>query len=162
MERQLAIAAVALTALACGYGGGGGDGGTGPVVDGIDTSVGGLTAFVKAGTYKTTWTAEAAVHTSAGPHGSVRAYFSDKLVTSLRAANAVHPAGSAAVKELYTGTNVVGHAMSIKVAEGPQRDNWTWFEGNAPDYTNPIYGRASPSCANCHVGGRDFVMSATP
>ncbi|MBL9043365.1 MAG: hypothetical protein JNM83_17260 [Myxococcales bacterium] len=77
---------------------------------GTDNSAAGLTAFVKAGSYKS-WKAEPAIHASTGPHGgNVRTYVNSLLYASLKAGNVSHPKGSIVVKELYgSGTTTLTH-----------------------------------------------------
>ncbi len=130
---------------------------------GIDTSRDGLTRFVREGRYKE-WTSEPALHDSAGPHKSkVRVFFNETLVASLKAGNAVHPPGSAVVKELFDGDGApAGHAIDVKVAEGSGPETWIFYEGFTLDYEDPYYGRAHETCHGCHQPGRDYVLSPLP
>jgi hypothetical protein len=134
-----------------------------PVVNGIDSSQPGITSFVKAKGYAS-WTAQPAVHPSEGPHGKVRVYFNETLLASLRAGAVFHPRGAAAVKEFYAsdGTTLAGHVVMVKTREGTDKDAWTWFEGHAPDYTNPFYGPGIAVCHDCHGDATDEVWSPAP
>ncbi len=118
-----------------------------------------LTAFVKAGSYKT-WKAEPAIHASTGPHGgNVRTYVNDVLYASLKAGNTSHPKGSIVVKELYgSGTSsLTGHAIDIK---DEQTGEWVFYEGFAPGYSSPYYFRGTANfCASCHAPGLDYVLT---
>ena len=153
-----------LGASACGARSDGtGDEGVG-VVESMDTSEAGITAFVREGRYRD-WVAEPTIHDTRAPHNSkVRVFFNDKAVASLRAGNAVHPVGTILVKEMYAadGTTKKGHAVEVKVAEGPGKDTWIFYEGFTPDYARNFYGRAHETCHGCHGAGRDFVTSELP
>lgn len=132
------------------------------VVGGIDTSKEGLTSFSRDKGYAA-WRAEPEIHDTRAPHGKkVRVFFNDTLAASLEAGNAEHPVGSATAKELYDGDGrISGHAVMVKVAEGG-KDSWLYFEGFTPDYADPFYGRAHPTCAGCHASGADFIRSPLP
>lgn len=135
----------------------------GPGSDGGSTSpnttADALTAFVKAGSYKT-WKAEPAIHASTGPHGgNVRTYVNDVLYASLKAGNTSHPKGSIVVKELYGGgtSSLTGHAVDIK---DEQTGEWVFYEGFAPGYSAPYYFRGTANfCASCHAPGLDYVLT---
>jgi hypothetical protein len=134
------------------------------VVAGIDTTRDGLVRFSRSGDYAG-WRAEPERHKTAAPHGSqVRVFFNDALVQSMEAGNTVHPKGSATVKEIYKSDgSKSGHAVTVKVVEGEGPDNWLYFEGFLPDYEDPFYGRAHPTCTGCHQRtGVDFVSSPLP
>jgi hypothetical protein len=134
-------------------------------VDDLDTSVEGVTQYVQEGRYKA-WTSDPAPRPGSedSPHGSVRVYFNPKLEASLRAGSDVHPAGSMAVKEVYAadGVTVTTHLLNAKVADGTGKEQWLFFEGSAPDYRHPYYGRALAICTGCHEGGKDFALSPLP
>ncbi|NOK35141.1 hypothetical protein HMI49_18225 [Corallococcus exercitus] len=134
------------------------------VIQQLDTSEQGITAFVRSGQY-TSWLAEPTVHETRAPHGSkVRVFFNDLLVQSLRDGNATHPMGSIVVKELFEddGKTLRGHALDVKIAEGPGKDTWIFYEGFGPDYSNNYYGRAHSTCHGCHSDGKDYVTSPLP
>ena len=135
----------------------------GPGTDGgsasTSTTADALTAFVKAGSYKT-WKAEPAIHASTGPHGgNVRTYVNDVLFASLKAGNTSHPKGSIVVKELYGSgmSSLTGHAVDIK---DEQTGEWVFYEGFAPGYSSPYYFRGTVNfCASCHAPGLDYVLT---
>lgn len=107
------------------------------------------------------WPSEPAPHPSAGPHfGDVRTWFSPSLADSLDEGRARHPVGAAAVKELYgdSGTNVLGHAVMVRVRQGASDDAWYWYEDF--EGRNFADGRGVGLCSGCHSGGVDFVLSA--
>lgn len=134
------------------------------VVQELDTSEAGITAFVREGSYKT-WLAEPSVHETRAPHGSkVRVFFNSIVTESLRAGNATHPVGSILVKELYKddGKTLRGHALDVKITEGPGKDTWIFYEGFGPDYSNNYYGRGHSTCHGCHASGSDYVTSPLP
>lgn len=139
------------------------DEGTGVIQD-LDTSEAGITAFVREGRYKD-WLAEPGVHETRAPHGSkVRVFFNDTVVQSLRAGNTTHPVGSILVKELYEGDGKTlrGHALDVKISEGPGKDTWLFYEGFGPEYASNYYGRGHSSCHGCHASGSDYVTSPLP
>jgi hypothetical protein len=135
------------------------------MVNGLDTSEAGITAFVRDGLYRE-WLAEPAPRDSVRSHGpKVRVFFNDVLAGSMRAGNATHPVGSITVKELYEsdGKTLRGHALDVKVAEGTGKDTWVFYEGFGPGYDDNYYGRAHSTCHGCHAdGGRDYVLTALP
>lgn len=134
------------------------------VVQELDTSEQGITAFVRSGDYKS-WLAEPTVHDTRAPHGSkVRVFFNDLVVRSLRDGNATHPVGSILVKELFEddGKTLRGHALDVKVTDGAGKDTWIFYEGFGPDYSNNYYGRAHSACHSCHSDGKDYVTTPLP
>lgn len=109
------------------------------------------------------WEGESGPHGSAGPHfGDVRTYLEPSLVDSLAAEEAAHPAGAAAVKELYgDGNTVLGWAVSIKRADDSDGGNgWYWLE--VFDGSTFADGDGAGVCTGCHSGGTDFVLSPFP
>ncbi len=134
------------------------------VVQDLDTSEAGITAFVREGRYKD-WLAEPTIHDTRAPHGSkVRVFFNESVAGSLRAGNATHPVGSILVKELYEDDEktLKGHALNVKIAEGTGKDTWIFYEGFTPDYSNNYYGRGHSTCHGCHASGMDYVTSPVP
>lgn len=134
------------------------------VIEELDTSETGIIAFVREGNYRA-WVAEPAVHDTHRAHGAkVRVFFNDKAVASLGARNAVHPVGTILVKELYDsdGVTLHGHALDVKVSEGPGKDSWLFFESGGPEYRNNYYGRGHATCHGCHEDGQDYVLTARP
>ena len=109
------------------------------------------------------WTAESSIHGSTGPHfGDVRTYVNDILLQSLQGGNAQHPAGSAAVKELYgDGDGVRGWTTMIKLADDSAGgDNWHWYERYEGDDLIDAAGAAA--CTGCHGSGLDYWRSPFP
>ena len=93
----------------------------------------------------------------------------DRLLQSLEAGNARHPAGAAAVKELYgsNGEEVRGWSVSVKLAEASAGGaGWYWYER----FGSSIYGDAigAPGCTGCHGSdsgsftSKDFVLAPFP
>jgi hypothetical protein len=177
------VLALMVCLVACGddadpSGGAQGEGGAGGASVGGDDASGGETGgeqlpptessalFAWLGTraYET-WTAESAIHPSAGPHGGdVRTYVNDALFDSL-SAGATHPAGAAAVKELYTAGELQGWAVGVKTEpDSAAGDNWFWYEiFSVTDPSNPVAaGLGVGLCSNCHEGGLDYVLTPFP
>lgn len=121
-----------------------------------------LMAWLNAGYYKS-WRCEAAAH-PAGPNG---AHGTNRVCSNnLQAGtggSGEFPVGAASVKELYSGTNVVGYAVSLRIKTGPSGDSWYWYE-------NGFGGVGITSCTGCHSKagsggtyiGRDFVFVRVP
>jgi hypothetical protein len=121
-----------------------------------------LLPWLEAGEYLG-WTAESGVHPSSGPHfGDVRTFVNDALLGSLEAGAAAHPAGAAAVKELYgAGGTVLGWSVEVKLqADSAGGDGWYWYER----YQDSVYadGTGEGICTGCHGGGNDYVLSPFP
>jgi hypothetical protein len=72
--------------------------------------------------------------------------------------------GSILVKELYEDDEKTlrGHALDVKISEGPGKDTWIFYEGFGPDYSDNYYGRAHSTCHGCHASGSDYVTSPLP
>ncbi|MDX2166516.1 MAG: hypothetical protein SF182_05610 [Deltaproteobacteria bacterium] len=126
----------------------------------IPTEAVALRDWLRAGTYLG-WAAESQPHRSSGPHGGyVRTYLNDVLFDSLSAANPAHPAGAAAVKELYYATPdgpVREWAVMIKLDDDSDLGrNWYWYEGLG------LAGTGLGICTGCHSAGRDFVLIPFP
>jgi hypothetical protein len=126
------------------------------------TETAALQAWLGAGAYRG-WEAESGPHPSAGPHGGmVRTFLNPALFASLSAGDAQHPAGAAAVKELYfTGETVRGWAVMVKLqADSDRGRGWYWFE----DFGSgaPFAGVGLGGCTGCHSAGRDFVRIPFP
>lgn len=130
----------------------------------VPTDADALFAYLSAGDYRD-FAAEADIHPSSGPHGAVRTYFNELLVTSLEAGAATHPTGAASIKELYDGGTLTGWAVAVKTdADSAGGDGWYWYEvlDTAPG-TEPIAdGNGVGLCAGCHEDGADFIFSPGP
>jgi hypothetical protein len=112
------------------------------------------------------WAGESGPHSSAGPHGNVRTFLNDVLDSSM-AGDGEHPAGSAAVKELYgsDASSVTGWAVSVKTeASSANGQGWYWYEvfSTEPGASAAFSSHGEPLCANCHAGGKDFVLIPHP
>lgn len=121
-----------------------------------------LLAWLQAGGYLD-WAAESAPHPSAGPHGGrVRTFLDPAIVASLAAGAPQHPAGAAAVKELYfDGESVRGWAVMVKLrVDSDLGRGWYWFESFGSG--EPLEGVGLGLCTGCHAAGRDFVRIPFP
>jgi hypothetical protein len=139
-----------------------------PQAAGIPTTAPELFRWLEAGEYRR-YARESAAHPSAGPHPvRVIAYLNGALDGSLRAGAARHPAGSAAVKELYSSTGALqGWAVMVKIRDDRQDGSaWYWYEVTSRDPSranNPDFAGVGLSlCAGCHSTGRDFVRIPYP
>ncbi len=148
-----------------GAGQGGGAGAGGAPEPPVPATKDELFAFLKAGSYKG-FAGESKVHASTGPHSNVRTYLNAPLVASLQAGSSSHPQGSAAIKELYSGNQLIGWAVDVKTAADSQNGaGWYWYEVfSTTDGSSPIISNAGPNfCSNCHKnGGSDFVLTPFP
>lgn len=121
-----------------------------------------LLSWLQAGAYLE-WEAESAPHPSAGPHGGrVRTFLNSVIVASLDAGAPQHPAGAAAVKELYfAGESVRGWAVMVKLqVDSDLGRGWYWFESFGSG--EPLEGVGLGLCTGCHAAGRDFVRIPFP
>jgi hypothetical protein len=127
-----------------------------------------LLAWLETGRYLA-WASESGAHPSGGPHfGQVRTYVNDALFQSLAAGSSSHPAGAAAVKELYgSGGPVRGWSVSHKVQpDSADGDGWYWYER----FRGTVYGEGigNPICTGCHGSdfgsfrSKDFVLAPFP
>lgn len=137
-----------------------------PAANPVPTSSAELFAWLQAGRYLG-FTAESGVHPSAGPHGgSVRSFVDDVLEDSLARGGASHPAGAAAVKELYASdrTTLTGWAVEVKLQDDSAAGaGWYWYEVfSTTDGSRPIQGAGNPACTTCHAQGRDYVRIPFP
>ncbi len=120
-----------------------------------------LLAWLQAGSYLD-WAAESATHPSAGPHGGrVRTFLNPAIFDSLTAGDPQHPAGAAAVKELYfNGDTVRAWAVMVKLqADSNSGRGWYWYEGSGP---GALEGVGIGICTGCHSAGRDYVRIPFP
>jgi len=94
-------------------------------------------------------------------HGTVRVFVNPALFDSLQSAQASHPAGAAAVKELYSRGNVIGWSVMVKVQDDSAHGaGWYWYEGFGP--SPGFSGNGLPVCTGCHSAGRDYFRSQFP
>lgn len=134
----------------------------------IPTSGPEMLAWLQAGNYLE-WARESAMHPSLGPHAQqVLTFVNDPLLTSLAAGSAFHPAGSAAVKELYNASgDWVGWAAMVKAQEDSAAGaGWYWYEGFGTSF--PYSGFGIGICTGCHgseyrgLPSKDFVLTPYP
>jgi hypothetical protein len=147
-----------------GAGGGAGTGGTPPVTDApTDTSVEGIEAFLAALDYRSaTWASgttgpRESDPASLSPHGLVQIWYNKALRQTHADGNEGYMAAtsSMAVKELYTGSNVIGHAAMLKTDT-----SWIYYCTASEAYRcypaqmpgQVIYQTSITNCA-CHGAG---------
>ena len=131
---------------------------------GVPTSSDDLFKWLQAGKYKS-WSKESAIHTSIGPHDDVLTYINSSLEDSLKGEPAAHPAGAAAVKELYKEGKQYGWAVSVKIQPDSARgQGWYWYEVVSMTDGSKLMGAGLgvPLCWGCHSPGKDFVLSKYP
>jgi len=155
----------------------GAGGGAGMTTQGTDfpadTSAEGIAAFLAALDYRTaTWASSMTgpVEPDASelsPHGLVQIWYNKALRQSHAAAHegsATDPT-SMTVKELYTGTTVVGHAAMLRTAD----PKWIYYctsteadrcYGSAPANTT-VYQTSISNCG-CHGGGTVITSELIP
>jgi hypothetical protein len=92
----------------------------------------------------------------------VRTFLNPAIFASLSAGDPQHPAGAAAVKELYfNGATVRGWAVMVKLqADSDLGRGWYWFESFGSG--EPLEGVGIGVCTGCHSAGRDFVRIPFP
>lgn len=117
--------------------------------------------------YKT-WAAESKSRPftpGAGGHsGNVRTFLGPKLDASMKAGNAQHPVGAAAVKEFLQGDTITGWAAYVKTdADSNGGKGWYWYEVfSATPGASSIGGQGSATCTGCHSSGKDYVRTDYP
>ena len=129
-----------------------------------------LFSYLRAGSYKNLAAKESGRHPTRGPHTKVgwpvRVFLGPKLDASLKAGNASHPTGSAAVKEMYDASGKLqGWAVMVKTAaDSGGGKGWFWYEvTSTTDGSKPVAaGNGVPLCFGCHFTGRDFVLTYYP
>jgi hypothetical protein len=126
------------------------------------TETAGLRAWLEAGSYLD-WAAESGPHPGAGPHfGVVRTFVNQALFASLDAGLLQHPAGAAAVKELFGrgDAGVQGWAVMVKLQDDSDMGRgWYWLEMFGSFTAG---GVGAPGCTGCHATGKDFVRIPFP
>lgn len=176
------IALTTLLALtACGgseepeSGGTGGTNTTSGALTPSDDSAATIAAYLADGSYKTGgWVSETAAAREASspvsPHGNVRVWLNDAAVASQDAD--VYAQDSIAVKEMYEGDSVVGHAMMWKTGTDDSTSSWLFYcagpsgrcaTGSEEATPNaPIYGLGNSAeaseCGFCH--GKEISIKA--
>ncbi len=126
-----------------------------------------LFAFLREGKYKS-WASESNVRLTDAPHDEhVRTFLNAILDESMTTGNGDHPAGSAAVKEMYDeAKNLSGWAVSVKVkGDSDGGKNWYWYEVTSTMDPAQIVveGMGPKLCISCHRrGGRDLVLVPYP
>jgi hypothetical protein len=138
-----------------------------------DTSAEGIKAFLDALDHRSaTWASGMTAPTTPepdalSPHGLVQIWYNKALRVSNAAghsASSTDP-NSMAVKELYTGTNVVGHAVMLRTAD----PKWIYYctsteasrcYSGSPENT-AIYQTGIANCG-CHGGGTLITAENIP
>ena len=151
-------------------GSGGSGGGTGLNDHPTDSSQAGLEAWLAMNTYKTTgmgFRPESTPSAGTSVHGAVLRYFNETLINSKAAGMSgnMHAAGSMAVKDIVTGTNVVGKAVMLKTAT-----NWIYYCTASEDgrcFTGSVanavtYATTGGGSCACHGSGTINSSSAIP
>jgi hypothetical protein len=129
-----------------------------------DTSAEGITAFLAALDHRSaTWASAMTAPTepdpmALSPHGLVQIWYNKALRVSHAAghtASSTDP-NSMAVKELYTGTSVVGHAVMLRTTDMKWLYYCTSTEANrcysAAPANTAVYQTGIANCG-CHGGG---------
>lgn len=114
--------------------------------------------YLEAGAYSA-WPADAGIKPSSVHFGNVRIWTNPALKASLAAGNAEHPAGSAAIKELYgNGSQRRGWAAMVRTKAGGGGDGWYWYEMFDGVLVGEGQGasKTAAPCDSCHRSGSDF------
>ncbi|HWP07825.1 MAG TPA: hypothetical protein VNN72_18900 [Polyangiaceae bacterium] len=138
-----------------------------------DTTAEGIKAFLDAGDYKSaTWASSMTAPTEPppeeiSPHGLVQIWYNKALRTSQAAGHSgsMTDPTSMVVKELYSGTSVVGHLAMVRTTDPKWIYYCTSTEMNrcysgAPANT-PVYQTSVTNCA-CHSSGTIITASKIP
>jgi hypothetical protein len=138
-----------------------------------DSSADGLVAFFDALEYHgTSWATgkDAPSEPESGslsPHGRDLIFYNQLLRQSIADGHGSladpHTAGSMAVKEIYTGDQVVGHAAMLRT------DRWIYFCTASEDNrcysgapSNEVHYQTSVSSCSCHGGGTIITATMAP
>ncbi len=137
----------------------------------VPLELGALFAYLKKGEYKKFKTRQKGTHPGRGPHTElglpVRVFYNNILATSLKAGNSVHPAGSTAIKEMFTADGQLqGWAVNTKTSDDTDEGaGWFWYEVTSASDDSAIAaaGNGVTGCFGCHSrGGSDMVLSGFP
>jgi hypothetical protein len=189
VSRIVGVLGISLLALGCGSdpanpddsstggtSGTGGSGGTTPSKDvPADTTQAGIEAFLAALDYRTaTWASVMSGPTEpapsiGSPHGLVQIWYNKALRQSKADGHTgmqgdAHATGSMVVKELYTGSDVIGHALLLR-----QDSGWLYYcAANEPNRCSVsiaadkvTYTTSALSCA-CHSSGTIISTADIP
>jgi hypothetical protein len=121
-----------------------------------------LDEWLAAGSYLG-WAAEGTIHAPDSPHPSmVRVFVNDLLLESLEEGRTEHPAGAAAVKEIYGPTLVLrGWAVTVKLQDDADNGRgWYWFERVGTSVFAD--GPGQIGCSGCHSLGTDYFRTPFP
>ena len=130
-----------------------------------------LFSFLQDGTYKKFPHQESGTHPSRGPHVKnglpVTVFYNNILAKSLKARADAHPAGSTAVKEMYTADGQLqGWAVMTKTGDDTDRGRgWFWYEVTSTSDASSLQaiGNGIPGCVGCHSrGSTDMNLSGYP
>jgi hypothetical protein len=148
----------------------GGSGGGGSNDHPTDSSQAGLEAWLDMNTYKTTgmgFRPESTPSTGMSVHGAVLRYFNETIITSKAAGNSgnMHTSGSMAVKDIVTGTTVIGKAAMLRTDTGwiyycKASEAGRCFTGSVAN-TATYATTGGGSCA-CHGSGTINSSAAIP
>jgi hypothetical protein len=108
--------------------------------------------WIAQGFYKS-WRCESAPHPARpfGAHGQNRVCSNDLLSA---AGAGEFPVGSASVKEVFSGADVIGYSVSRHTSNGTSGNTWYWYErigsGGATD------SQGAGICVGCHQQAGDL------
>ncbi len=124
-----------------------------------------LNAYLISGQYKS-WNGEPAVKNGTSAHQPrVRAFANPILEAAIKQSATNYPIGSATVKELYTGSDVLqGWAVAVKTANNRNPQDWYWYEvfSTAPGGSPVVSSNGASGCVGCHSAGTDYVRTRFP
>ena len=108
------------------------------------------------------WRCEPAPHPARpfGAHGDNRVC-SNELLSA--AGPGEFPVGSASVKEIYSGSSIVGYSLSHHTVAGTSGNTWYWYERIGAGA--PTEGQGNGTCVGCHRlagnqrAGHDYVYT---
>jgi len=117
-----------------------------------------LWPMLSSGFYRTEWDKAPGYETrqpAVGPHGDEVEIFISPVMSDAAAQGGLDswPNGSSVVKDAYAGGQLVFVAVMQK-----RGDVWYWAEYH-PDGSIVAEGLDTPSCADCHSEGEDYVRA---
>jgi hypothetical protein len=136
----------------------------------IPTDPSRLFDWLKDGKYHSFPAKESQAHPGRGPHTAfelpVRVFMNDVFSQSKERGQAILPANSCVVKEMFTKSgNLQGWAVMVKTHDDADAGKgWFWYEVTSA--TNPskiaAIGNGVPGCVGCHTAGKDMILTAFP
>jgi len=164
VRRWLLYSSLGLSVLACGGADSDDANSSGSNMGDVQTPPRGgavIEQWIAQGSYKS-WQCEPAPHPSGpfGAHGQNRVC-SNHLLSAAGAGE--FPVGSASLKEIHSGVEIVGYSVSRHTSPGTSGNTWYWYE--RVESGRAIDAQGAGVCVSCHQqagnqrSGHDYVYT---